>query len=55
MWNYLVRRLLLGIFTLWAVTFLVYMLIRYMPGDPLLARMERMSPGKRHRAEDGSR
>jgi peptide/nickel transport system permease protein len=52
MWNYLVRRLLLGLFTLFAVTFLVYMLVRYMPGDPLLARMERMSPGKTMRAED---
>ncbi|HZZ28178.1 MAG TPA: ABC transporter permease [Pirellulales bacterium] len=52
MWNYLVRRLILGIFTLWAVTFLVYMLIRWMPGDPLLARMEQMSAGKKIRAED---
>ncbi|HTQ38374.1 MAG TPA: ABC transporter permease [Pirellulales bacterium] len=52
MWNYLIRRVILGIFTLWAVTFLVYMLIRWMPGDPLLARMERMAPGKKIRAED---
>ena len=52
MWNYLARRLLLGMFTLWAVTFLVYRLMRSMPGDPLLARMERMSPGKKIRDED---
>jgi peptide/nickel transport system permease protein len=52
MWNYLARRLLLGLFTLLAATFLVYMLLRWMPGDPLLARMERMSPGKKIRDED---
>lgn len=52
MWNYLARRLLLGIFTLWAVTFVVYMLVRFMPGDPLQARRERMAPGKEIRTED---
>lgn len=50
--NYLVRRVLLAILTLWAVTFLVYMLIRCMPGSPLLARMEHLAPGKRPRDED---
>jgi peptide/nickel transport system permease protein len=52
MWNYLVRRLLLGVLTLWLVTFLVYGLIRSMPGDPTLVRMERMAPGKTIRSED---
>jgi peptide/nickel transport system permease protein len=52
MWNYLARRLLLGVLTLWLVTFLVYGLIRSMPGDPTLVRMERMAPGKNIRSED---
>jgi peptide/nickel transport system permease protein len=52
MWNYLARRVLLGILTLWAVTFVVYMLVRFMPGDPLMARRERMAPGKEPRTED---
>jgi peptide/nickel transport system permease protein len=52
MWNYLARRLLLGVLTLWLVTFLVYGLIRSMPGDPTLVRMERMAPGKTIRSED---
>ena len=52
MWTYLARRLILGVFTLWAATFLVYMLIRSMPGDPLLARMARLAPGRTVQAED---
>jgi peptide/nickel transport system permease protein len=51
MWNYLIRRVILGIFTLFAVTFLVYMLLRLMPGDPLLAHEEHLSPGKKPSAE----
>ena len=35
MLNYLVRRLLLGTFTLLLISFLVYALIRNMPGTPL--------------------
>src|SRR5262249_9191451 len=46
------RRVLLGILTLWLVTFLVYGLIRSMPGDPTLVRMERMAPGKNIRPQD---
>lgn len=52
MWNYFIRRFLLGILTLWLVTFLVYGLIRNMPGDPTLVRMERMAPGKNIRPQD---
>jgi peptide/nickel transport system permease protein len=52
MWNYFIRRFLLGILTLWLVTFLVYGLIRSMPGDPTLVRMERMAPGKNIRPQD---
>ena len=35
MLNYLVRRLLLGAFTLLLITFIIYALIRNMPGTPL--------------------
>jgi peptide/nickel transport system permease protein len=49
---YLVRRLLIGMVTLLLVTFLVYGLIRSMPGDPLLARLERSDPSRKLRAED---
>ncbi|HEY2826335.1 MAG TPA: ABC transporter permease, partial [Pirellulales bacterium] len=52
MLNYLARRFLLGILTLWLVTFLVYGLIRSMPGDPTLVRMERLAPGQNIRSED---
>ncbi len=52
MWNYLARRLLIGIFTLWAVTFLIYGLVRSMPGDPLSAKMERMDPRVKVSAKD---
>ncbi len=52
MWNYLVRRVLLGILTLWLVSFLVYGLVRSMPGSPLLARMERMDPRRQFRPEE---
>ena len=52
MWNYFARRLLLGVLTLWLVTFLVYGLVRSMPGDPLLARLERLDPSKKFRPQD---
>ena len=39
MLNYLVRRLLLGLVTLVLITFLVYGLIRNMPGTPLTLEM----------------
>jgi peptide/nickel transport system permease protein len=52
MWNYLVRRVLLGVLTLWLVSFLVYGLVRSMPGSPLLARMERMDPRRQFRPEE---
>lgn len=50
--SYLVRRLLLGLFTLWMVTFLIYGLIRSMPGDPLMMQMAAMSPDKTPSQED---
>ncbi|HEX2474570.1 MAG TPA: ABC transporter permease [Lacipirellulaceae bacterium] len=40
MYQYFARRLLLGLFTLLLITFVVYALIRLMPGDPLLVNLE---------------
>lgn len=37
---YLLRRLLIGLFTLWIVTILVYILVRNMPGDPFTLNLE---------------
>ncbi|MEN0109836.1 MAG: ABC transporter permease, partial [Planctomycetota bacterium] len=52
MLDYLIRRLLLAAGTLLLVTFVVYGLIRLMPGDPLLVQLEAMGPDKAPRAED---
>ncbi|TWT46546.1 ABC transporter permease [Botrimarina hoheduenensis] len=52
MLDYLIRRFLLAAVTLALITFLVYGLIRLMPGDPLLMQMESMGPDKMPRAED---
>jgi peptide/nickel transport system permease protein len=40
MYHYFARRLLLALFTLLLITFVVYALIRLMPGDPLLVNLE---------------
>src|SRR5215210_4182318 len=55
MYYYIARRLMLGLLTLLLITFLVYGLIRLMPGDPLLVRLEMMQPGKRVLPEDIAR
>ena len=52
MLDYLIRRLLLAVVTLLLITFVVYGLIRMMPGDPLLVQLESMGPDKQPRAED---
>jgi peptide/nickel transport system permease protein len=52
MYSYITRRILLGLLTLFLITFFVYGLIRLMPGDPLLVRLEMMEPGKRVLPED---
>ncbi len=52
MLSYLLRRVLLGLFTLWLITFLVYGLIRSMPGDPLVMRLESANPDKIPNRED---
>lgn len=52
MLDYLIRRLLLAAITLILITFVVYGLIRLMPGDPLLMQLESMGPDKRPSNED---
>lgn len=52
MLDYLIRRLLLACGTLLLITFVVYGLIRLMPGDPLLVAMESMGPDKMASVED---
>lgn len=52
MLDYLIRRLLLALGTLLLITFVVYGLIRMMPGDPLLVAMEASGPDKMPRVED---
>ena len=49
---YLIRRLLIGALTLLLITLLIYVLIRAMPGDPLLVQLERMGPGQEFNQED---
>ncbi len=46
MFNYLVRRLALGLLTLLLISFLVYALIRHIPGTPLTTDPAMMNPGK---------
>lgn len=52
MTSYLIRRLLLAACTLVLVTFVVYGLVRLMPGDPTLMLLESAGPDKRPRPED---
>jgi peptide/nickel transport system permease protein len=46
MFNYLVRRAALGLLTLFLITFLMYALIRLMPGSPLTLDPSNINPGK---------
>ena len=46
MFNYLVRRIALGLLTLLLISFLVYALIRHIPGTPLTLDPAMMNPGK---------
>lgn len=55
MYSYLVRRLLLGLLTLFFITFLAYGLIRAMPGDPLTIKRQAMAPGREIRDADVER
>lgn len=47
MLNYLVRRLLIGLLTLVCITFIVYGLIRQMPGDPTTVAINESDPSKK--------
>ncbi|RPI88825.1 MAG: ABC transporter permease, partial [Planctomycetaceae bacterium] len=46
MLHYLVRRLLVGLVTLGLITFLVFGLIRSMPGTPALLQLAESSPDR---------
>ena len=46
MFSYLVRRLLIGLVTLTLITFIIFGLIRNMPGTPLSNAMAMIDPGK---------
>jgi peptide/nickel transport system permease protein len=50
--TYLTRRVLVAILTLWLITFLVYGLIRAMPGDALTVNREMLGPGQKLSQED---
>jgi peptide/nickel transport system permease protein len=52
MFNYLVRRVLIGLLTLLLITFVVYALIRHIPGTPLTTDPAMMNPGKMPSAAD---
>lgn len=52
MFAYLVRRTLIGLGTLVLITFVVYALIRNMPGTPLTDRLMESDPSRRLRKED---
>ena len=52
MYQYFVRRLLLAMVTLLLITFVVYGLIRLMPGDPLLVNLEAANPDRAIRLEE---
>ncbi len=52
MLDYVLRRILIGSVTLLLITFVVYGLIRSMPGDPLLVHLESAGPDKEIRRDD---
>jgi peptide/nickel transport system permease protein len=52
MFNYLLRRVAFGLLTLLLITFVVYALIRHMPGTPLTADPAMLNPGKMPSPED---
>jgi peptide/nickel transport system permease protein len=52
MLNFLVRRLMIGVVTLLLITFLVYALIRHMPGTPLTLDAAQMDPSKMPSVEE---
>ena len=52
MLNYLIRRILIGALTLTLITFVIYGLIRNMPGTPLTLDLAMIDPGETMSADD---
>lgn len=52
MTTYLIRRVLIGLFTLGVITMLMYFLIRNIPGTPLTMARENIDPSKKVSDED---
>ncbi len=52
MTSYLIRRLLLGVVTLMLITFVVFGLIRNMPGTPLTVELGESDPSRKINPED---
>ena len=52
MFQYLVRRSLLGLVTLVLITFVIFGLIRKMPGTPLTLALAEVDPSRQIRPED---
>lgn len=46
MFEFLIRRLLIGVFTLFCITFLQYAILRFMPGTPLTLNLAELDPTK---------
>lgn len=55
MFSYLVRRLFIGLITLTLITFIIFGLIRNMPGTPLSTAMATIDPSKELSPEDRER
>lgn len=55
MLRYIVRRGLIGLLTLTMITFIIYALIRQMPGDPATSQIAEMGLQKKMSAEDFAR
>src|SRR5690242_16185283 len=52
MYHYVVRRLMLAALTLLLITFLIFALIRKMPGTPLTVNIAEMDPSRKLEPED---
>ncbi len=55
MLSYIVRRLGIGLITLTLITFIIYALIRNMPGSPVTQELSQLDPGKAISQEDYDR
>lgn len=52
MLNYVIRRLMIGVVTLLLITFVIFALVRSMPGSPLTLMEASMDPSRKINAED---